>query len=189
VNSADWRATQVPSTNLHATARGVARLYTALAAGGAVDGITVIGPDLLAEATSPQSEGWCPVLEREATFGLGFQPTRPDRSFGRIPAASATSGPGALWGSRIRRRRRVRLCHERGQAALAESAKPRAHRRSVRLPLARAHLRHPQLSGVLVKGRQLARARKRSRQARPIRVIRPCSTRPGRTERADRMTS
>ena len=98
VNSNEWRAAQVPSTNLHATARGVARLYSALAAGGSVDGITVLDPDLLAEATSVQSQGWCPVLEREATFGLGFQPTRPDRPFGPNPGSFGHFGTGGAVG-------------------------------------------------------------------------------------------
>jgi CubicO group peptidase (beta-lactamase class C family) len=98
VNTEEWRSTQVPSTNLHATARGVARLYTALAAGGAVDGATVLGSDLLAEATSTQSEGWCPVLEREASFGLGFQPTRPDRRFGPNPGSFGHFGTGGALG-------------------------------------------------------------------------------------------
>lgn len=98
VNSAAWRAAQVPSTNLHATARGVARLYAALAAGGELDGVRLLGPDLLAEATSPQSEGWCPVLEREATFGLGFQPTRPDRPFGPNPGSFGHFGTGGSVG-------------------------------------------------------------------------------------------
>jgi CubicO group peptidase (beta-lactamase class C family) len=98
VNSDEWRAAQVPSTNLHATARGVARLYTALAARGALDGIAVLDPDLLAEATSVQSEGWCPVLEREATFGLGFQPTRPDRPFGPNPGSFGHFGTGGALG-------------------------------------------------------------------------------------------
>jgi CubicO group peptidase (beta-lactamase class C family) len=98
VNSHEWRATQVPSTNLHATARGVARLYAALAAGGAVDGISVLDPDLLAIATSTQSEGWCPVLEREAAFGLGFQPTRPDRPFGPNTGSFGHFGTGGALG-------------------------------------------------------------------------------------------
>jgi CubicO group peptidase (beta-lactamase class C family) len=98
VNSDEWRAAQVPSTNLHATARGVARLYTALAARGAVDGITVLDPDLLAEATSVHSQGWCPVLEREAAFGLGFQPTRPDRPFGPNPGSFGHFGTGGALG-------------------------------------------------------------------------------------------
>jgi CubicO group peptidase (beta-lactamase class C family) len=98
VNSDEWRAAEVPSTNLHATARGVARLYTALASRGAVDGITVLDPDLLAEATSVHSQGWCPVLEREATFGLGFQPTRPDRPFGPNPRSFGHFGTGGALG-------------------------------------------------------------------------------------------
>jgi CubicO group peptidase (beta-lactamase class C family) len=98
VNSRPWRAAEVPSTNLHATARGVARLYAALAAGGALDGVRVLDGDLLAEATSPQSEGWCPVLEREATFGLGFQPTRPDRPFGPNRGSFGHFGTGGAVG-------------------------------------------------------------------------------------------
>lgn len=98
VNSKEWRATQVPSTNLHATARGLTRLYTALAAGGALDGINVLDPDLLTEATSAQSEGWCPVLEREATFGLGFQPTRPDRPLGPNAGSFGHFGTGGALG-------------------------------------------------------------------------------------------
>lgn len=98
VNTAEWRAAQVPSTNLHATARGVARVYSALAAGGTVDGVTVLDADVLEEATRPQSEGWCPVLEREATFGLGFQPTRPDRPFGSNAGSFGHFGSGGALG-------------------------------------------------------------------------------------------
>jgi CubicO group peptidase (beta-lactamase class C family) len=98
VNTAAWRAAQVPSVNLHATARGVARIYAALAAGGSIDGVTVLDRDLLAEATAPQSEGWCPVLEREATFGLGFQPTRPERPFGPNPGSFGHFGSGGALG-------------------------------------------------------------------------------------------
>jgi CubicO group peptidase (beta-lactamase class C family) len=94
VNTPQWRAAQVPSTNLHASARGVARLYAALATGGA----PVISRDLLAEATKPQSEGWCPVLERDVTFGLGFQPTRADRPFGPNPGAFGHYGSGGALG-------------------------------------------------------------------------------------------
>jgi CubicO group peptidase (beta-lactamase class C family) len=98
VNSEAWRAAQVPSTNLHATARGVARLYAALAAGGTLDGVVVLDRDLLAESTSAQSEGWCPVLQREATFGLGFQPARSDRPFGPNPRSFGHFGTGGAVG-------------------------------------------------------------------------------------------
>jgi CubicO group peptidase (beta-lactamase class C family) len=98
VNTAEWRASQVPSTNLHATARGIARLYAALAAGGTIDGIAVLDRSTLGEATRLQSEGWCPVLEREVSFGLGFQPTRPDRPFGPNPGSFGHFGTGGNLG-------------------------------------------------------------------------------------------
>ena len=72
VNTVEWRAAQVPSTNMHATATGVARLYQALLEPG-----RLLSPTLLAEAASPQSVGYCPVLGEEVTFGLGFKPTTP----------------------------------------------------------------------------------------------------------------
>ncbi len=98
VNTPEWRATQVPSTNLHATARGVARLYAALAAGGTLDAVEVCPTDVLAEATRTQSEGWCPFLERDVSFGLGFQPTRPDRPFGPNPGSFGHFGSGGAVG-------------------------------------------------------------------------------------------
>jgi CubicO group peptidase (beta-lactamase class C family) len=98
VNSREWRAAQVPSTNLHATARGVAHFYAVLAAGGTLDGVALLDRDLLTEATAVQSEGWCPVLEREAVFGLGFQPTRPDRPFGPTPGSFGHYGTGGSVG-------------------------------------------------------------------------------------------
>jgi CubicO group peptidase (beta-lactamase class C family) len=98
VNSPEWRRALVPSANLHATADGVARVYAALAAGGARDGVAVLDGDTLAEATTVQSEGWCPVLEREVSFGLGFQPTRPDRAFGPNPGSFGHYGSGGALG-------------------------------------------------------------------------------------------
>jgi CubicO group peptidase (beta-lactamase class C family) len=98
VNTAAWREAQVPSTNLHATARGVARLYAAFAAGGTIDGVTVIDRDVLAEATAPQSEGWCPFLGRDVTFGLGFQPTRAERAFGPNAGSFGHFGTGGALG-------------------------------------------------------------------------------------------
>ena len=92
VNTREWRQCQVPSTNLHATARGIAELYA-----GLLDG-TLLDAGVLAEATSTQSEGWCPVLEREVSFGLGFQPTRPDRPFGPNPGSYGHFGTGGALG-------------------------------------------------------------------------------------------
>jgi CubicO group peptidase (beta-lactamase class C family) len=92
VNTPAWRSAQVPSTNLHATAAGVAKVYAGLLAG------SVLAADVLAEATRTQSEGWCPVLERDASFGLGFQPTRPDRPFGPNRGSYGHFGTGGALG-------------------------------------------------------------------------------------------
>jgi len=93
VNTAEWRAAQVPSTNGHATATSIARLYAAL-----LEPDRLLSPDLLAEATRPQSEGWCPVLGEEVTFGLGFKPTVPRRPFGPNPRSFGHFGTGGAVG-------------------------------------------------------------------------------------------
>ncbi|HEX2784808.1 MAG TPA: serine hydrolase domain-containing protein, partial [Ilumatobacteraceae bacterium] len=80
VNTAQWRRAQVPSTNGHGSATGVARFYAALLEPG-----RLLSPELLAEATRSQSEGYCPVLGEETTFGLGFKPTSRRRPFGPNP--------------------------------------------------------------------------------------------------------
>ncbi len=93
VNTAAWRAAEVPSTNGHGSARGVARLYTALLEPG-----RLLSSDLLAEATSPQSEGYCPILHDDVTFGLGFKPTTPRRPFGPNPGSFGHFGTGGAVG-------------------------------------------------------------------------------------------
>ncbi len=93
VNSAPWRGAAVPSTNGHGTARGVARLYAALLEPG-----RVLSGDLLTEATSAQSTGYCPILHEEVTFGLGFKPTVPRRPFGPNPSSFGHFGTGGAVG-------------------------------------------------------------------------------------------
>jgi len=93
VNSEEWRAAEVPSTNGHGTARGVARVYAALLEPG-----RVLSADLLSEATSPQSEGYCPILHEDVTFGLGFKPTTPRRPFGPNPGSFGHFGTGGAVG-------------------------------------------------------------------------------------------
>src|SRR5207253_4212883 len=57
VNRAEWRSAEVPSTNGHGTARGVARVYSALANGGEIDGIRILSKTALNEATHEHSNG------------------------------------------------------------------------------------------------------------------------------------
>jgi CubicO group peptidase (beta-lactamase class C family) len=93
VNTSDWRRAEVPSTNGHGTARGVARLYAALLQPG-----RLLSAALLAEATSPQSTGYCPILHEDVTFGLGFKPTVPRRPFGPNPGSYGHFGTGGAVG-------------------------------------------------------------------------------------------
>ncbi len=82
----EWRRAEVPSTNGHASARGVARIFAAV-----LDPSGPVDPAVLAEATRTQSEGVDLVLGKRSRFGLGFQlheDHRPvgvtDRSFGHF---------------------------------------------------------------------------------------------------------
>jgi CubicO group peptidase (beta-lactamase class C family) len=98
VNTRAWRAAEMPSSNGHATARGVARIYSALAAGGNIDGVTILGPDTLAQATCEASAGIDRVLARPSRFGLGFQLTQPQRPLGPSPRAFGHFGAGGSVG-------------------------------------------------------------------------------------------
>ncbi len=93
VNTPAWRSAEVPSTNGHGTARGVASIYAAL-----LEPNRLLPADLLAEAVSPQSVGYCPVLGEEVTFGLGFTPTTPRRPFGPNPDSFGHFGTGGAVG-------------------------------------------------------------------------------------------
>jgi CubicO group peptidase (beta-lactamase class C family) len=98
VNTAAWRAAEVPSANAHATATGVARVYAALAGGGAVDGVRVVDSGALADAVTEQVYGDDLVLRRPSRFGLGFQLTQPERPLGPGPAAFGHFGAGGSVG-------------------------------------------------------------------------------------------
>lgn len=93
VNTREWRSAQVPATNGHGTAAGVARIYAALLEPG-----RLLSADLLAEATRPQSEGFCPTLGEHVTFGLGFKPTTPRRPFGPNLRSFGHFGTGGALG-------------------------------------------------------------------------------------------
>ena len=93
VNTDSWRSAVVPATNGHGTARGIALLYAALMAPPGL-----LSADLLAEATAPQSTGFCPILGEDVTFGLGFAPTTSRRPFGPNPESFGHFGTGGAVG-------------------------------------------------------------------------------------------
>lgn len=93
VNTAAWRRAEIPATNGHGSARGVARVYAALLEPG-----RLLSPELLAEATRPQSVGFCPTLGEDVTFGLGFKPTTARRPLGPNPHSFGHFGTGGALG-------------------------------------------------------------------------------------------
>ncbi|HYR95491.1 MAG TPA: serine hydrolase domain-containing protein [Candidatus Binatus sp.] len=98
VNTSPWRRAEIPSTNGHATARGVARVYAALAAGGTLDGIELVGRGTLAEAIREHANGPDAVLGRASRFGLGFQLPQPERPLGPHAGAFGHFGAGGALG-------------------------------------------------------------------------------------------
>jgi CubicO group peptidase (beta-lactamase class C family) len=98
INSRQWRAAEVPSANAHGTARGVARVYAALAGGGSLDGVAIVDAAALAAATTEQVYGQDLVLHRPSRFGLGFQLTQPERPLGPGQAAFGHFGAGGSLG-------------------------------------------------------------------------------------------
>jgi CubicO group peptidase (beta-lactamase class C family) len=98
VNTRAWRAAEVPSTNGHGDARGVAHLYSSLAGDGDLDGVHVLAPELVARATQPQVDGVDLVLQRPTRFGLGFQLAMPERPLGPNSRAFGHFGAGGSLG-------------------------------------------------------------------------------------------
>jgi CubicO group peptidase (beta-lactamase class C family) len=98
VNRAEWRAAEIPSTNGHGTARGIARVYSALAAGGSIDGVDILSRDMLAAAVEEQSFGPDRVLERESRFALGFQLPQAERPLGPNAQTFGHFGAGGSLG-------------------------------------------------------------------------------------------
>jgi CubicO group peptidase (beta-lactamase class C family) len=98
VNTRSWRAAEVPSTNGHGNARAVARLYSALAGDGELDGVHVLSPEITARAAGQQVYGDDLVLQRPTRFGLGFQLTMAERPLGPNPRAFGHFGAGGSLG-------------------------------------------------------------------------------------------
>jgi CubicO group peptidase (beta-lactamase class C family) len=95
MNTTEWRRSAIPSTNGHATARGIAGFYAALLPGAAP---RILGRGLVTEATTTQSEGHDRVLDRPSRFGLGFALHQDERPVGATPAAFGHYGYGGSLG-------------------------------------------------------------------------------------------
>src|SRR5262249_23471054 len=92
VNRPEWRAAEVPSTNGHATARGIVQVYAALLEG------RLLAAETLAAATTEQSNGYDLINQRPSRFGLGFQLTQPERPLGPNDGTFGHFGAGGSLG-------------------------------------------------------------------------------------------
>ncbi|MBN9579207.1 MAG: beta-lactamase family protein, partial [Alphaproteobacteria bacterium] len=98
VNSRAWRLAEIPSTNGHGNARGVARVYAALANRGTIDGVQILSSETLRLATQEQSNGTDLVTQRPSRFALGFQLTQVERPLGPNAGAFGHFGAGGSLG-------------------------------------------------------------------------------------------
>lgn len=92
INTPEWRRAEIPSTNGHASARGVARFYAGILAG------EVLAAETVAALTEVRSDGPDLVLDRPSRFGAGFQLPQPERPFGTGPRAFGHFGAGGALG-------------------------------------------------------------------------------------------
>ncbi len=132
VNTKEWREAEVPSTNGHANARSIARVYSALAAGGTIDGVQVLSTDTLREAAHEHASGIDLISQRPIRFGLGI-PIDADRASARPQSEFLRP----FWRRRLTRLLRsryglgLRVRHQRHGPALAKPAQRRIDQRGV----------------------------------------------------------
>jgi len=107
INTRAWRAAEIPAGNGHTTARALARIYGALAAGGTLDGIRLLHPATIDAAIVEQASGPDAILPYPMRFGLGFLLTMPEhfreagfglQPFGPSPRAFGHWGAGGSVG-------------------------------------------------------------------------------------------
>lgn len=98
MNSTAWRSAVHPSTNGHANARAIARIYESLASGGRHDDVRLVSPDILEIATDELVSGPDLVLGRSSRFGFGFQLTQPERPLGPGRSGFGHFGAGGSLG-------------------------------------------------------------------------------------------
>jgi CubicO group peptidase (beta-lactamase class C family) len=84
-NTRRWREAEIPSSNGHASARGLARLYTVLALGGEVDGVRLLSESAVELAGREQ------VHAKDVVIGM---PVR--RTLGYMLADGGTADPRPL---------------------------------------------------------------------------------------------
>jgi CubicO group peptidase (beta-lactamase class C family) len=94
VNTRAWRAAEIPAANGHTSARGVARVYAALARGGELDSVRLLTPAAIERAIVQQSSGRDTVLTVPTRFATGFMLGMPGGIFECGPGRRTFGHPG-----------------------------------------------------------------------------------------------
>ncbi|MEE9414713.1 MAG: serine hydrolase domain-containing protein [Acidimicrobiales bacterium] len=68
----EWRAAEIPAAGGFGNARSVARVHSAIACGGSVDGVSLLRPESVEIAVEEQIRGMDLVTQIEARFGMGY---------------------------------------------------------------------------------------------------------------------
>ncbi len=97
-NRAEWRQAEIPAVNGHGNARSVARVMAALACGGTLDGVRLLGERTLAGAIEEQRYAKDLVLGFTMRWGLGFMLTSQHLPLGPNPRTFGHGGWGGSLG-------------------------------------------------------------------------------------------
>jgi len=97
-NTMRWLGAEIPAANGVGNARALDRMYAALACGGTLDGVRIIGPEWAAEAGRKQVEGMDLVMALPTAFSYGFEHTLPEWKFGPNPRTYGHNGSGGSLG-------------------------------------------------------------------------------------------
>jgi len=93
-NSRPWRRAEIPAANGHGNARSVARVAAALACGGELDGVRLLGMETIEKAIEEQCYGKDLVLAQPIRFGLGFGLKSEEMPIGPNPRTFFWGGRG-----------------------------------------------------------------------------------------------
>jgi CubicO group peptidase (beta-lactamase class C family) len=97
-NTRRWREAEIPSSNGHASARGLARIYTPLALGGTVGSLRLLSEADVERAACVQFQGMDVVLGMRVRRSLGFMLPEPGQGDPRPATAFGHPGMGGSLG-------------------------------------------------------------------------------------------
>lgn len=92
--STEWRMAEIPSANLHGTAKDLARMMSIVATGGALDHLPVLSEETLTQATRERIHGLDRVLPFDMSWAAGFTRNQGLNIFGPNPKAVGHCGWG-----------------------------------------------------------------------------------------------